>query len=849
MDSRREFIKKAALISGGAGLFQGLPASVQRALAIDPVAGSTYLDAEHVVILMQENRSFDHCYGSLKGVRGFKDPRAIKLPDGDPVWFQKNAEGKAYAPFRLNIKETKSTWTGSLPHSWTNQVDARNKGKFDKWLIAKPSGHKEFARAPLTMGYYDRQDIPFYYALADAFTVCDQNFCSSLTGTTPNRLYLWTGTVRQEPNIDAYANVRNENVDYEAEASWTTFPERLEEEKVSWKIYQNEISLASGFNSEEDSWLANFTDNPIEWFSQYNVRFSHTHRRYMAEVQKVLPSQISELESKLEKPDQNEKAIVAIKKELAGKKKLLQQAKIVQEKYTDETFARLSDKQKSIHSRAFTTNAADADYRTISPYSYKDGDQQRTMNLPKGDVLHQFRKDVIAGELPTVSWLVGPENFSDHPGAPWYGAWYVSEVLDILTQKPEVWKKTIFILCYDENDGYFDHVPPFVPPDPYTEGTGLVSKNIDVKIEYVKLEQDMKRKPRIECRDSPIGLGYRVPLVIASPWSRGGQVCSQVFDHTSIIRFLEKFLSHKTGREISEPNISSWRRAVCGDLTSVFKMYNNEKVPLPPVVIKNAFYESVHKVQFMKDPAGYRELSRTEIDTAKQHLQKSSILFQEKGTRQACPLPYELYVDGNISSDKKDFSISMTAAKKFFGPVAAGSPFIVYAGSAHKTIDKKSYEKMRVWNYALEAGENLIDTWHLEDFETKAYHLDLHGPNGFYRRFEGDEKDPLLEVSCIYLSTPGNAKATGELAIKILNKGAEQYTVTLVDPTYNNINKTFSIGPAGTAKASQTLIVPTSKSFGWYDVVLQVKNRPLFVKQFCGHIETGKFSLTDPAMG
>ncbi|RYZ37427.1 MAG: phospholipase C, phosphocholine-specific, partial [Sphingobacteriales bacterium] len=243
MDSRREFLKKAALLSGGTGLFSGLPASVQRALAIDPALGSTYLDAEHVVILMQENRSFDHAYGSLRGVRGFRDPRAITLPDGDPVWFQKNAAGQAYSPFRLNIKETKSTWTGSLPHSWTNQVDALNGGKQDKWLIAKPSGHKEFARAPLTMGYYNREDIPFYYALADAFTVCDQNFSSSLTGTTPNRLFLWSGTVRAEQNENAYANVRNEHVDYEDEVNWTTFPERLEDANVSWKIYQNEISL------------------------------------------------------------------------------------------------------------------------------------------------------------------------------------------------------------------------------------------------------------------------------------------------------------------------------------------------------------------------------------------------------------------------------------------------------------------------------------------------------------------------------------------------------------------------------------------------------------------------------
>ena len=77
MDTRRDFIRKAALLSGAAGLYNSLPASIQKALAIDPAIGSTYLDAEHVVILMQENRSFDHCFGTLQGVRGFNDPRAI----------------------------------------------------------------------------------------------------------------------------------------------------------------------------------------------------------------------------------------------------------------------------------------------------------------------------------------------------------------------------------------------------------------------------------------------------------------------------------------------------------------------------------------------------------------------------------------------------------------------------------------------------------------------------------------------------------------------------------------------------------------------------------------------------
>lgn len=140
---------------------------------------------------MQENRSFDHCFGTLQGVRGFNDPRTITLPDGDTVWAQKNEKGETFLPFRLKIKDTRSTWMGSLPHSWTDQADARNNGRYDQWLIAKKPGRAAFAHVPLTLGYYNREDIPFYYALADAFTVCDQNFCSSLTGTTPNRLYLY----------------------------------------------------------------------------------------------------------------------------------------------------------------------------------------------------------------------------------------------------------------------------------------------------------------------------------------------------------------------------------------------------------------------------------------------------------------------------------------------------------------------------------------------------------------------------------------------------------------------------------------------------------------------------------
>src|SRR3954470_13948070 len=110
METRREFVRKAAVLAGTAGLWRALPDSIQNAFAIDPEAGTTYLDAEHVVILMQENRSFDHTYGTLQGVRGFNDPRAISLPNNNKVWLQTNAAGQTYVPFRLDIKNTKATW-------------------------------------------------------------------------------------------------------------------------------------------------------------------------------------------------------------------------------------------------------------------------------------------------------------------------------------------------------------------------------------------------------------------------------------------------------------------------------------------------------------------------------------------------------------------------------------------------------------------------------------------------------------------------------------------------------------------------------------------------------------------
>lgn len=798
-ETRRDFLKQAAFLAGGASLHQLLPQSVSRALAIDPAMGSTWLDAEHVVILMQENRSFDHALGTLRGVRGYNDPRAIHLPNGHLVWLQSNAEGKTYPPFRLDIRDTKATWMDSLPHSWSNQVNARNDGRYDQWLNVKPSSIAEYADMPLTMGYHTREDLAFYYALADAFTVCDQSFCSSLTGTNPNRLYFWTGTVREQQHEDSRAHVWNDDMDY-GTLKWTTFPERLEQNGISWKCYQNEVAIETGFGDEEDRWLSNFQDNPLEFFARYHIRLYPRH-------------------------------IEAMKAKQPGYA-------------APRTLDDLTPEERSLHRKAFDSNAADPHFRSLEDLVYTDNGIQRQMKAPKGDVLHQFRHDVASGRLPTISWLSAPENFSDHPSAPWYGAWYVSEVLDILTQNPEVWKKTIFILAYDENDGYFDHVPPFTAPHPHKQGTGKVSEGIDTRVDYVTLEQERERNgfPEPFERECSIGLGFRVPLIIASPWSRGGWVNSQVFDHTSTLQLLERFLSHRTGREIREPNISAWRRLVCGDLTSVFRPYNGERIAEPAFVPKNEFLERINKAQYRPLPDDFKALTPEEIDVFNTAPRDSPYATrQEPGTRPSCALPYCMAVDGKLSPDKRAFGITFVNDNGPFGDRTAGVPFNVYAPGSYAVLDRPGrFEALRTWAYGVKPGDTLSDTWPLQQFEGERYHLRVYGPNGFYREFKGDANDPALEMSFGYQPSDP-ARPVGVLRWK---NGGEACTLEIIDHSYGVVYPARQVG----AGEQDSMAVPLEASHGWYNFSVRVQRHDAFGISYAGRVETGGPSISDPAM-
>jgi phospholipase C len=835
--SRREFIKLGAAFAAAAGA-SGLSDAIQRARAITPVPGSSYLDAEHVIILMQENRSFDHAYGTLRGVRGFDDPRAITLADGNPVWVQTNDAGESFAPFRLNLLDSKATWMGSLPHGWTDQVDARNGGRHDCWLQAKRSDEPAYADLPLTLGYYNRSDIPFYYDLADAFTICDQHFCSSLTGTTPNRSYLWSGTIRAEASENSQAHLFNSEMDYGAEVSWRTFPELLEDHGVSWKVYQNELYLDVGFEGEEGPWLSNFGDNPLEYFTQYHPRFIASHRRAIDARIESLEGEIAALKRRAAAETVAAKMRATV--ELVEKVATLARAKAARAQWSEAKFAKLSPREQALHTKAFCTNTGDPHYHELEQITYQDNGVERTVEAAKGDVLHQFRRDVETGQLPAVSWIVAPERFSDHPSSAWYGAWYIAEVLDILTQRPEVWRKTIFILTYDENDGYFDHVPPFVAPHPRRPETGRVSLGIDASVEYVDGEFEAKRREAQHVRDSPIGLGYRVPLVIASPWSRGGAVCSQVFDHTSPVQFLEKLLSNKLGRELKEINISAWRRVVCGDLTSAFQTADSIPLTAPSFQDRDAFIGQIHRAQFKDLPRSHEPLSEQELDQiCRDQTASPRLPRQEPGTRPSLPLPYQISADGRLRADHKSFEIRFASAAEAFGVNSAGAPFIVYSTPGANA--------MQIRNYAVAPGEEVSDAWPLADFAEGRYHLAVHGPNGFFREFQGSDADPPLEVrfNDVRIAATNNFVAD-RYKLMIANRNAKSpLTIFVEDLSYGTPKQRREMAPS----EKSTFTLDLGRSHGWYDFRVQVPGTPYFAWRFAGRVETGLMGSSDPAIG
>jgi phospholipase C len=393
---------------------------------------------------------------------------------------------------------------------------------------------------------------------------------------------------------------------------------------------------------------------------------------------------------------------------------------------------------------------------------------------------------VRRGRLPQVSWIVAPEAYTEHPNwEPDYGAWYVSQVIDILADNPEVWSRMALFLTYDEEGGFFDHLAPPTPPQTRAHGLSTVPTTNEI------FPGDADHPA------GPYGLGIRVPMIIISPWTRGGWVNSQVFDHTSLIRFLEARFG--SGRpDLTESNITPWRRAVVGDLTSAFDFCTPNRsrdVRLPDT-------DDFEPVDLVRRP------DQVPVPPPAPHLPG-----QERGVRPARALPYTVHVDGHAGSASfiVDFRNTGRAAAVF----QVRSP-------AH---DPRTY--------TVEPARSLTDTWDV----ASGYDLSVHGPNGFFRRFTGS--GAALSAG-LDIRTRYDERRT-ELILEIANRGRARIDATVRD-RYSTRRSTLSLRPGGKTAPRWSL----SRTRGWYDLTVTVGRTEY---RYAGHLENGRDSISDPAMG
>ncbi|GAA1535323.1 phospholipase C, phosphocholine-specific [Actinomadura kijaniata] len=681
--SRRSVLAGGTAVAAGTAAASLLPPSVHAALAL-PVRPGGLRAIEHVVLLMQENRSFDHYYGALRGVRGFGDRNAITLPDGRSVFEQPGPNGPVL-PFPLReaaeLAKKDLQWMGSLPHGWSDGQAARGKGWNNGWIPAK---------TPATMAYLERRDLPLQYELADTFTICDAYHCSVLSSTSPNRNYLVSGHTGYEPGgvkraIDNAAYAEDTHAGY----TWTTYPQRLEKAGVSWKVYQ-----------EWD----NYQDNNLEFF----VAFKQIARKALQGDFKSMDS----FYGALGKADD------------AGRERMLRRL--------EEGVATLTPAERGLYERGL---------RRVRP----------------GGLVADLRADIEAGRLPAVSYLVPSAADSEHPSAssPIQSARVTYDVLDALASDPEVWSTTALFITYDEYDGLFDHVPP---PQPPARVTGEFHQG------------------------DPIGLGFRVPMTVVSPWTVGGFVCSQVFDHSSITRFMETWLG------VPAPEISAWRRTVAGDLTSAFDFRRSGR---PPRVERPGEVPPFSGRWKPQPPANQR------------------MPVPEPGARPARPLPYQPEAHVRLRGGKLRLSLANS------GAASVHFQLYPYAGELpaprHYDVGRTAHDDIAL------AGD--------------AYRLVLTGPNGFRREFAGTRDDRATVASA---PKPGGR----DLVVVLENDGDTDLRFTLRSLAYGRRVRRETLR----AGARRTLSWRTDD--GWYDVEITVAEDRAFRRRLMGHVENGRPSVS-----
>ncbi len=730
--SRRTFIGGAAAATGAAAMSAFPTAEAQAAPAQPshhpkPKRHGDIRDVKHVVVLMQENRSFDHYFGSLKGVRGFGDRSTITLPGGLSVfqqpttvpgvpvtttqypWHLSDAPVSAYpVGHQPPNSETGAQGYGGTAHSWDDQHGAWFGGLMNGWVFAKGG--------LTTLGYLNRRDIPFHYALADNYTVGDAYHSSVLSATGPNRTYLWSGTIDAQQKYSSYT-AYNGGDELGRNLLWPTYAETLQKAGISWHVYQ----------CEDD-----YGDNGLEYF---------------------------------------------------------------------KTFAAHDPAQGGTPApgNVFYDNGVK---NVPEPVTGPTGNADNLANAIKADV--------VAGTLPQVSWVVTNQAFSEHPdGAPNDGAYYIHEILKALNADPDVFNSTLVIIDYDENDGQFDHVPPPIPApgekdEFYQEVGGALAQ-------YGLTEP------------LPVGLGFRVPLILISPWTRGGYVTSEVSDHTSVIQFIERW-TEAIGKPARCPNISAWRRKVCGDLTAAFD-FCSPVFGLP----------SLPTTTVIGDPAG---------GSYSPPVTSNEMPKQEPGHKPARPLPYQpnanvdTFTVGHDGQHRARLSFSNT------GPhVKKASHFAVYDNVA-PDLSLADYPAKFPGQHTVEASASARTKPTVVDVDIAGgrYDLTVVGPNRFLRHFTGDTAaaGTTAQVEALYYD--GGFGPRPRLLIRLINTGARSVTFTVTSQSYSADRPGSYHVPAHSAAVHP--VNPLKVSHGWYDIAVKVSSDRSWSRRYVGHLENGSNSIT-----
>ncbi len=470
--NRRTFVASAAAVAGAAGLAGVLPENLARAATMS-AKPFDLSQVKHLVFQMQENRSFDHYFGTFPGARGFNDPTAIRLPTGRPVFQQPDpANPDGYLePWHMSTITTGAAAVPSLSHDWRDQHASWNQGAMDGWLLTHLAADGD-TNGSFTMGYYTQEDIPFHWALAQAFTLADNYHCSVMGPTDTNRLF-W-----EEGGNDPQGKAGGPVIETGGvrDLTYESGPETLYKAGISYKFYQ-------GIGWPQDTITT--------YFKQFQTPGLVPTALYNA---------------------------VTSTGTLWG----------------DGTQGGIGDPE--------------------SP--------TQASNSEMG-----FEEDCANGVLPDVSFIGSKSGYDEHPAAlPAAGAQFLATKLEALAANEELWNSTVFIINYDENDGFFDHV---VPPTPnYAE----------YPEEFITLASQAGTPGG----GLPVGAGFRVPAFVISPWTVGGRIFSEVSDHTSGLRLIEAVaaaggLSGKG--PVTFPNVSRWRRATFSDWTGSLRPVPGQAAP------------------------------------------------------------------------------------------------------------------------------------------------------------------------------------------------------------------------------------------------------------------------------